>query len=293
MNTDVRSDSRTLYTFLGVSFAAAWLIQIAGIFSRSANLYSGLVSLSMFAPLLGVAVAHRGISPAKTGICWGLSLRKSWKWLLAAWFLPAVFTLLGAALYFAVFPSHFDPALPTLESMLSASGAAGPVSLQTILIVQTISAVTYAPLINAIYAVGEEAGWRGYMTPALTARLGHTRGLITAGVIWGLWHAPMILLAGYEYGTGYFGAPFTGVLAMCLFTFSVGTLLSFLYERSSSVWIPAIAHGAMNAIAGLGLYAMKPEALESGYLLGPTIAGVIGVLPVLLVALLVALKAKR
>lgn len=292
MDTSVHSDSRTLYLFLGISFAAAWLLQIAGIFSRSANIYSGLVSLSMFAPLLGVAVAHRGISPAKTGICWGLNLKKNWKWLLAAWFLPAAATALGAALYFAVFPSHFDPDLGTLANMLSSSGA-NAVPLRTVLIVQLVSAVTYAPLINAFYAIGEEAGWRGYMTPALVERFGRRRGLVTSGIIWGLWHAPMILLAGYEYGSGYFGAPFTGVLAMCLFTFSVGVLLSFLYERSSSVWIPAVAHGAMNAIAGAGLYVMKPSALESGYLLGPTIAGVIGVLPLLLLAILLTVKGKR
>ena len=62
-------------------------------------------------------------------------------------------------------------------------------------------AVTLAPVINMFAALGEEAGWRGYMMPHLKKQLGLLNGRLLGGVIWGVWHWPLMLLVGYEYGT--------------------------------------------------------------------------------------------
>ena len=51
--------------------------------------------------------------------------------------------------------------------------------------------------------------------------------MIAMGVIWGLWHAPVILM-GYNYGTAYPGAPWAGVLMMCWMTFVTGTWFGWL-----------------------------------------------------------------
>jgi membrane protease YdiL (CAAX protease family) len=150
--------------------------------------------------------------------------------------------------------------------------------------VQALAAVTYAPFINMLFAVGEEAGWRGFLTPALTERFGKKKALILSGCIWGAWHWPLIVLAGYEYGTGYWGAPVTGMLCMLLFTTAFGVLLSHLYEKSGSIWACALCHGAANAIAGLPLYFLPAGA--TSYLLGPTFAGLIGGIPLLFLAAL-------
>jgi len=42
--------------------------------------------------------------------------------------------------------------------------------------------------------LGEELGWRGYLQPALTGRLGWLRAALVVGVIWALWHAPLWLI---------------------------------------------------------------------------------------------------
>ena len=46
----------------------------------------------------------------------------------------------------------------------------------------------------------------------------------------GVWHWPVIILAGYEYGTDYIGSPILGPLVFCLFTIAGGILLDFVYE---------------------------------------------------------------
>ncbi len=59
-------------------------------------------------------------------------------------------------------------------------------------------AITLAPPINMLFAVGEEAGWRGYMMPQLKERFGLLNGRLLGGVIWGVWHWPIMLLTGYD-----------------------------------------------------------------------------------------------
>jgi len=51
--------------------------------------------------------------------------------------------------------------------------------------------------INAIAALGE-MGWKGLLLNELASKMGLLKASIITGVIWSLWHAPLIL-AGYNY----------------------------------------------------------------------------------------------
>jgi len=102
--------------------------------------------------------------------------------------------------------------------------------------------------INGLFAFGEEYGWRGVLMDLLKPLGGFKANLLT-GVMWGLWHAPVIVL-GFNYGA----ARGWGVPMMCV----VMTPLSFILWRSRefsrSVVAPAIIHGAFNGFAGFFLF---------------------------------------
>lgn len=102
-------------------------------------------------------------------------------------------------------------------------------------------------LISSIPAFGEELGWRGFLTTAL-APLGFWRSALLGGLIWGVWHAPVILL-GYNFARpdGW------GLLLMCGFTITVGVLLQWSRYWTRNVWVAAVGHGALNASAPLTL----------------------------------------
>lgn len=285
MNTsDSKKENRTLIVYLVSAFGLSWALQFIS-FRLPPLAAQPVTALSMYAPLAGVWISHGGLKREKTGIGWKCRLRGNIKWILAAWFLPAVYSLAGIGLFALLFPGRLDPELGYIRSMLPAGTPVNPLLMAA---VQIAAAITYAPLINVFFAIGEEAGWRGYLTPCLQKKLGRKSGLVVSGIIWAAWHFPLILFAGYEYGTGYPGAPFTGLMAMCLFTTAVGVLLSLLYEKSGSVWLPALAHGAINASASLGLLFL-PAGTES-YLLGPLLPGVVSVLPLALTAAVVLLR---
>jgi uncharacterized protein len=103
--------------------------------------------------------------------------------------------------------------------------------------------------LNAILAFGEEYGWRGYLLPKLLP-LGEARAAILVGVIWGLWHAPL-LIAGLNY---------PGVnpwIAIAMFV-PTAVFMSLLFTRlyvaaGGSVLVVALLHGSLNAFGdGLG-----------------------------------------
>ena len=280
-----------------LAFGLAWLCQVGGCMvllqKQNAVLYQLALVATMLCPLLAVLLVQKVFLRQPTGIGWKVQgKRRFW---LAAWFGPAVFTVLAAVLYFAVFPHRLD-----LSGSWLTAAYGGEMDAQTLrreLGVSNLSymletglfAVTLAPVINMFAALGEEAGWRGYMMPHLKKQLGLLNGRLLGGVIWGVWHWPLMLLVGYEYGTNYLGAPVLGLFVWCIVCFALNTLLDWLYEKTGCIWVPSIAHGAFNAVAALFVVLTNPA--DSYYnVLGPAPIGLIGMLPMLAAAVWLTLR---
>ncbi|MFC7196537.1 CPBP family intramembrane glutamic endopeptidase [Halosimplex aquaticum] len=142
---------------------------------------------------------------------------------VVGWLGPLVLILAGAGLYFLVFPGRFgglDAVADLLATIEAETGREIPLSPTAFLGVQLVQAVVAAPLLNSLATFGEEFGWRAYLLPKL-APLGWTRALLAHGVVWGMWHWPVIAM-GYNYGLDYAGAPWLGMLAMVVATVGSG-----------------------------------------------------------------------
>ena len=194
-----------------------------------------------------------------------------------------------------IFPKTFDIQASALsategEEIIAQLEQAG-LSPTMYLLLSAVSAITYAPVINTFVSLGEETGWRGVMYPALKEKYGNTPGRIIGGIIWGVWHWPLIILVGYEYGTSYFGAPFTGLIVFCLSTVAMGTLIDYVYEKTESIWAPSLMHGAINAFT-IPLYFLHADALYL-QILGPLGVGLIGMIPMLTVACIILKKTMK
>lgn len=273
------------------TFSIAWVMQ-AGVALLYRNGLAAigqlLMALLMFAPLLGVLLSGHSLS----GMGWKPHIRGKVKTLLMAWFLPALLTAIGAAIYFAVFPGHFDVSGDYLAAnggmeALAQMEAQGVSYFQYVLI-SVVGCLTYVPLVNSFLAVGEEAGWRGFLYQQLKVKYGKKKGWLIGGVIWGIWHWPLICLIGYEYGTNYVGFPIVGMLIFCIFTIAAGIVCDWLYEKSGNIWIPSIFHGAVNA-AGTIPVALCLANTGSIILLGPAPIGVLAGIPFLALAVILFL----
>ena len=102
------------------------------------------------------------------------------------------------------------------------------------------ASLVMGPVVNGLFGFGEEFGWRGYLLPKLMP-LGKWKAYTLVGIIWGLWHAPLIL-AGFNYP----GHPILGVLGMIGMTTAFGLYINEMTLRHRSSILAGWMHGAFN-----------------------------------------------
>ncbi|MFJ2535214.1 CPBP family intramembrane glutamic endopeptidase [Microbacterium maritypicum] len=256
--------------FVAVSFALAWLVALPlwlgdGLAEPISVL---LLPVMMFTPAVAALVVTfvmrvpaRGQRARFLGL-WPMRPAKRVIWLMVAgWLVPPLLVglgiLLSAALGFVQLDLTFAAFAAELEKAVPAGTPLPPVQ---VIVFAQLAMIPVGGLFNSLFAFGEELGWRGWLLPALRP-LGTWPALILSGVIWGAWHSPVILL-GYNFGR----TDLTGVLLMIGGCVAWGILLGWLRLRSASVWPAVIAHGSLNAAAGLVLIvaATQPDMALAG-----------------------------
>ena len=281
----VQSARSTIILFLVAAFALDWVgwiiagAQSGWVIDESSGIWGPLLAVSMFGPLAS-AVIVRVTRKTAVDAGWRPRIKGGVRWYMLALAIPPALTLAGSAVYFLFFSGDFDPAASRFSAAAIAQLGVGTDQVPAIFAIQVANAVIFAPFINMLLAIGEEAGWRGFLYPAMREQMPRRRAAILTGAAWGLWHAPLIAM-GYNYGSDYLGFPVSGIVAMTIFCMAFGTFLCFLRERSGSVWPCALAHGSLNAVAGLGMWFSR----SAGGTLGPMPLGLLGCIPVVLLAL--------
>ena len=135
-----------------------------------------------------------------------------------------------------------------------------------------------APLLNIFIFLGEEVGWRGFLYPSLISVFGR-KGLIFGGLIWGVWHTPMIYFYDLNFGDNHH----PGLIFMIFFSILAGIILQFIYEKSNSIYSVALMHGMLN-ISGTFIYSFSVKSEYRYFIDGGT--GIIGLLVLLIPAYL-------
>ena len=185
---------------------------------------------------------------------------------LWAWFLPIVLTIVGGLLTLLFGIAKLDLNFTMIRDAMASAAGGGEVPVGIIVLVQSLIAITIAPLINILFTMGEELGWRGFLLPRLLP-LGQWKAMLISGDIWGVWHAPAIM-----QGHNYPGYPVLGVFMMIVFCVLLGTIISWLYLNTNSPWVAALIHGSVNAVAGLPVLFFQPgfNMAFGGTLAAPT-----------------------
>lgn len=113
-----------------------------------------------------------------------------------------------------------------------------------------INAVVGLTIVSFL-ALFEEVGWRAWLVPRLRDRIGPRRAVVVTSIIWAVWHVPF-QLSGIQHIDGV--SPIALALTIPPGTMAVGLILGWLWLRTESIWLVAIAHGASN---NWGQYAFK------------------------------------
>lgn len=284
MDTSILKKRTILYlTILYGILLLGWLVTVILPEPYQHSAYTALWGFFSVLPV-AATILTRFITQDKSPWYLKPNLRKSWKTYLLAAFLPGVAIFLGGLLYFLLFPQDLDLSAQNLVAQYGQYGAPDSLLLSTQTVVWIgLAFICLSPLVLPVhlFALGEEIGWRGYLLPILLKLTGPRKAILLHGALWGLAHAPLIYF-GFNYGTGYWGAPWSGMLMMTLVCMVLGIWLSYVTIKSESILPAAILHGAGNVIGELPVLV---SFLSVSPLLGPNPSGLIGMVGLIIGAI--------
>lgn len=249
-----------LLVFLLLTFGLTWLLEI-GLLRRlsygNAPYQIWIISV-MFVPALCAFLVRRFVERegfADAGLRWGRGRYYLWAWLA-----PIGLGLVAGVISVALRQAEYDPYLTELLVKITAQAPAMKIPpLPTLRFYLIAAGLTQAVVMNLLPCFGEEFGWRGYLLMRLRP-LGTWRALTLSGLIWGLWHAPIIL-----QGHNYPDHPQLGVLLMIGFCVLLSIIFGWLRLASGSVFTAAVAHASVNGPALLPFLFMRGrDDLTSG-----------------------------
>ncbi|HTW35476.1 MAG TPA: type II CAAX endopeptidase family protein [Rhizomicrobium sp.] len=243
VGTSSMSAGRTalgITSFLVLAFGIAWGSWALLLPKTGGVLFQLSLLPGAFAPAIATLIVRKWITREGFADA-GLGLHpKNWRYYLIGWFLPfVVLAFIAASAPMLGFAAP-DFSMKTELVQLGAYKAFGAASWYAV----PLAALVNAPIVSPLL-FGEEFGWRGYLQLRLFGSR-PTLAAVATGIIWGLWHLP-IILRGYEFH----GDSSTAAIAVfCVCTVLISIIFGWLRRQSGSVWATSLAHAATNAIGG-------------------------------------------
>lgn len=207
-----------------------------------------LRAVAMFTPLFAVIVTQM-IFKEPTLKNLGVSFKINRWWWIGWLLMPLIaFAFLGVTLLMpgAQWTSDNGMMQSVMKSLPEGIG------IWVIMGITVISGLVSGITINAVFAFGEEIAWRGFLMKEFKGKK-FLMAVLWIGIIWGLWHAPLIL-----NGHNYPQHPVAGVFIMVPFCLLFTPMLMYFRQKGGSVIVPAIMHGTFNAVAGISALAVPP-----------------------------------
>lgn len=211
-------------------------------------------SIYMFFPMI-TALVLQAIDKEKFNHTGLVNFKIKWSWLVA-WLLPVAMVLLcilvngllpGVSLQYSAEQLINQYHVPEDQQEMVREQL-GSIPAYLMVLILLVSGLTAGASVNALAAFGEEYGWRNYLVHALREKKIWSASLFI-GVVWGLWHFPLIL-----QGHNYPNEPYWGVLLMVVFCVLLGVVELYFVLKTKSMIVAAIMHGTVNAVAGTTIY---------------------------------------
>lgn len=236
--------ARGLIAYLGLTFAFSWIpallmshlwasedVPTALRFLVASVIYAVCMG---WQPLVAVWIVRRWVDRGEIDDV--LATARAPFYVLAA-FAPAIIAGIAMALVLMFGTPPFDYAPRSAADAL-------PQTFEVTLMI--VAAMCAALSLLWIQALAEEVGWRGYFLTRFMQQLGPLRGLALHGAIWGLWYAPLFLVANGALGRSTLKS--LAFIVTCMF---LGALLGWLRLASKSVLTTTLANSALTVTAGL------------------------------------------
>lgn len=240
-----------IWAYLILAFSLSAVCYILWI--RMGKAGDGISAILMWCPAAAALWVRRTYYRGETLLGWNPC---KFSFLLAGVLIPPLYLGVSYGIYWLVTGSSrigtLNPVAAAVSVYTTHSGAGAAVVL--ILIFSSI-----------LTAAGEEIGWRGFLLPQLAKLRGEMAAVVITGVIWGIWHMPIIIAGLYLPGTPlWFKLPM-----FVLQTVSMTAILGILRFRSGSVWPAVLLHASHNFFDQI-IFQPLTNSAASMYFVGET-----------------------
>jgi uncharacterized protein len=198
-----------------------------------------LVSALMWTPGVASIVARLMLREGFGDVSFRLGGRQGVKAIGIALLFPIVIGVIAYGIAWTVGLVGFRPQ-PDALSARFVGDSAPPI---LVFLINLAFAATVIAVFSARVAAGEEIGWRGYMLTRLIDA-GVPSPVLVSGVIWGLWHVPLILGGVYLVGP----PPMVSALLWMIVAISMSFVFARLRLETGSIWPAITLHAAWNSI---------------------------------------------
>lgn len=245
-------DKKAVGWFLVVTFALTWGVEGIALASDVSFdrippfFFQYMVAAIMWAPAIGAIFTRKVILKESLRAPEArLHIGPLRPYLVVMLIMPVTFAIVYA-LTVALGVGQLDLSLRAFLAQIEAMAGQSyelPAPASAMIAGILIGSILPAPFFNLLFTFGEEYGWRSFLLPKLLP-LGRVPAHLIGGVVWGLWHAPLVLM-----GFNYPGYPWAGILWMCVLTTLLGILESEWTLRYNSAILASFIHSAFNAQA--------------------------------------------
>lgn len=231
------SGHRAIFAYLLATWTFSGLFYFLIIRSAGTNAAGGAyVSGLMWCPALGALAACKYLRRpvASLGWDWGET-----RYQVISYLIPLAYSFLVYSIAWSTRLADWNPQ-QTADAFSRFFGL-GPVSQPLGVALYFLMVATIGVVQNCATTLGEEIGWRGFLVPELAKRFSFTATSILSGLIWAVWHMPIIIFGGFNVGTGWYG-----VVVVSLNMIVLCFVLTWLRLKSGSLWTAVILHASSN-----------------------------------------------
>ncbi len=186
------------------------------------------------ATILTCLIRKRSLSTLGWG--WG-----SWKYQWISYLLPLVIAFVAySIIWIAGFGEWYSSefVVQKMQSYKLSGWSDASVIAFHLMLTATYSFVLLLPSV-----LGEELGWRGFLVPELAKFMSFTNVALTSGLVWAVWHWPLIFMGLY----GNEGTPlYYQLFFFTLFIIADGVIMTYLRFKTDSLWTAVIFHMSLN-----------------------------------------------
>lgn len=167
-----------------------------------------------------------------------------WKWpatryALMSWYVPILYALVAYVIVWSTglggFPNH--EFMATLASRMGHGLSPAAATIVYVLLLGSFGLVR-----SLSTALGEEIGWRGFLVPELSKTFSFTWTALISGIVWSVWHYPVLIFADYNAGTKTWYA----LTCFTVMVVAIAFIFAWLRLKSGSLWTGALLHASHN-----------------------------------------------